>query len=820
MKRTILSATLIFAGLSVACIDAFSAPAMAERQENTAEYAFIGDIRPYSVKMMMSEMLRNPQAAWLDGRQGKLKWNYTTGLELKSFLDVAHRYDLPYAVDYVRDWADTMATDDGKVYGYGIDNYNLDHICPARIYFDLYSMTGERKYRRVLGEIRRQLDTQPRTGSGEFWHKRIYPHQVWLDGLYMALPFYTQYTRRFGPKEDRDSLYRDIVHQFVEAARNTRDPETGLFRHAWDESRSMFWADPATGQSDHAWGRANGWYAAALVDVLDYLPKKDSGRKTLVSQLQYLLSAVRKYADPETGMWYQVLDCPGREGNYLESTCSAMFVYAALKGVRCGYLSPEWREYALEQYGRLVDTFIRQNADGTISMTSCCSVGGLGGKQNRTGDYAYYLSEPVIDNDCKGVGPFIWASLEYEALNNIDYVYDGLCIRNGKAVKEKVVREPAFSGAEGGGMYSKGGKGGRVYTVTTLDDSGEEGSLRWAVEQEGPRIVEFDVEGDIHLRRTLKIEDPYISILGQTAPGAGITIRDHGVYIDTDHVIVRYLRFRMGSGAKDEDDALGARHSDNVIIDHCSISWATDENASFYANSNSTIQWCIISEALNSSVHHKGQHGYGGIWGGRNVTFHHNLIAHNNSRNPRFDHPAVYEADDRLFRRGTVEFVNNIVYNWGMKAIYGGEEGWFNVAGNLFRAGKGTKNIDGRYLEIYTSEETSLIPGSFYISGNWYDIVPVIGGNYLGKKPDFKKIALNEELYRTVTKDSPFPCRIPVRAKPIDSEYKKVLKGAGASKKRDAIDARIVRECRKGTVTFSGSVTGIPGIIDSENDVL
>ena len=820
MKRTILSATLIFAGLSVACIDAFSAPAMAERQENTAEYAFIGDIRPYSVKMMMSEMLRNPQAAWLDGRQGKLKWNYTTGLELKSFLDVAHRYDLPYAVDYVRDWADTMATDDGKVYGYGIDNYNLDHICPARIYFDLYSMTGERKYRRVLGEIRRQLDTQPRTGSGEFWHKRIYPHQVWLDGLYMALPFYTQYTRRFGPKEDRDSLYRDIVRQFVEAARNTRDPETGLFRHAWDESRSMFWADPATGQSDHAWGRANGWYAAALVDVLDYLPKKDPGRKTLVSQLQYLLSAVRKYADPETGMWYQVLDCPGREGNYLESTCSAMFVYAALKGVRCGYLSPEWREYALEQYGRLVDTFIRQNADGTISMTSCCSVGGLGGKQNRAGDYAYYLSEPVIDNDCKGAGPFIWASLEYEALNNIDYVYDGLCIRNGKAVKEKVVREPAFSGAEGGGMYSKGGKGGRVYTVTTLDDSGEEGSLRWAVEQEGPRIVEFDVEGDIHLRRTLKIEDPYISILGQTAPGAGITIRDHGVYIDTDHVIVRYLRFRMGSGAKDEDDALGARHSDNVIIDHCSISWATDENASFYANSNSTIQWCIISEALNSSVHHKGQHGYGGIWGGRNVTFHHNLIAHNNSRNPRFDHPAVYEADDRLFRRGTVEFVNNIVYNWGMKAIYGGEEGWFNVAGNLFRAGKGTKNIDGRYLEIYTSEETSLIPGSFYISGNWYDIVPVIGGNYLGKKPDFKKIALNEELYRTVTKDSPFPCRIPVRAKPIDSEYKKVLKGAGASKKRDAIDARIVRECRKGTVTFSGSVTGIPGIIDSENDVL
>ena len=229
-------------------------------------------------------------------------------------------------------------------------------------------MTGDQKYRRVLREIRKQLDTQPRTGSGEFWHKQIYPHQVWLDGLYMALPFYTQYARRFGPKEDRDSLYRDIVHQFVEAARNTRDPETGLFRHAWDESRSMFWADPSTGQSDHAWGRADGWYAAALVDVLDYLPEKDPGHKVLVQQLEYLLTSVKKYSDPETGMWYQVLDCPGREGNYLESTCSAMFVYAMLKGVRKQYLGPEWREYALSQYNRLVDTFIRENPDGTISL--------------------------------------------------------------------------------------------------------------------------------------------------------------------------------------------------------------------------------------------------------------------------------------------------------------------------------------------------------------------------------------------------------------------------------------------------------------------
>ena len=162
MKRKILSTALVFAGLMIACSDAFPSPARAGVPENGAEYAFIGDIRPYSVKMMMSEMLRNPQATWLDGRQGRLKWNYTTGLELKSFLDVAHRYDLPYAVDYVRDWADTMATDKGKVYGYEMENYNLDHICPARIYFDLYSMTGDQKYRRVLREIRKQLEEQIR----------------------------------------------------------------------------------------------------------------------------------------------------------------------------------------------------------------------------------------------------------------------------------------------------------------------------------------------------------------------------------------------------------------------------------------------------------------------------------------------------------------------------------------------------------------------------------------------------------------------------------------------------------------------------------
>ena len=229
---------------------------------------------PYSVRMMKSEMLRNPDASWLDGRQGKLKWNYTTGLELLSFLDVADRYGLQYAVDYVQDWADRMADEDGNVVTYKKENYNVDHICPGRIYYRLYYDTGEQKYRRVLRKLREQLDTQPRTSEGSFWHKQIYPHQVWLDGLYMAQPFYAEYTKKFSPKAERDSLFSDICNQFDVASRHTFDPATGLFRHAWDESRSMFWADSLTGQSAHAWGRACGWYILALAETIDYLPEK------------------------------------------------------------------------------------------------------------------------------------------------------------------------------------------------------------------------------------------------------------------------------------------------------------------------------------------------------------------------------------------------------------------------------------------------------------------------------------------------------------------------------------------------------------------
>ena len=764
---------------------------------------------PYSVRMIKSEMQRNPDATYLDGRNGVRKWNYTTGLELKSFMDAADRYDLPEVVAYVKEWADTMATEKGKVFGYKKSNYNVDHICPARIYFDLHDMYGDqdKRYRRVTRMIREQIDSQPRTKSGEFWHKQIYPNQVWLDGFYMALPFYAEYTKRYAPKEQRDSLFADIVHQFVAGAENTYDPATGLFRHAWDESKSMFWCDPQTGLSAHAWGRATGWYAIALVEVLDYLPEDHPGYKTLIGQLNYFLEVLPKWADPKTGMWYQVLDCPERKGNYQEATCSIMFTYAFLKGLRKGYIDDSHADYIKGLYQKFIDRFIKENPDGTISMTDCCAVGGLGGKQMRKGDFDYYLSEPIIDNDCKGVGPFIWASLEWEAMNNIDWA------------PEDEDLTVAFKGAEGCGKYSLGGRGGKEYVVTSLADDGSEGTLRHAVEAEGPRIVTFAVSGDIHLTAPLNIENPYLTILGQTAPGEGITLRDHNVYITADHVIMRYLRMRLGSEAKVEADAVGARHCRYLIIDHCSISWATDENASFYNFADATIQWCIISEALNSSVHHKGKHGYGGIWGGRNVSFHHNLFAHNNSRNPRFDHPRLYWNNDLLRYRGTVDFVNNVVYNWGMKAIYGGEEGWFNVRNNYFRPGPATRTLDGEWLDISTSETTSMIPGNFHVSGNRYDVSAVRKGNSEGKLPDYVKITGRQRVYEENSK-KPFAIRVSLPEQDADAAYKAVLRSAGASQKRDALDRRIISEVKKGLALYKGSVTGIPGIIDDEDDVL
>ena len=367
-----------------------------------------------SVQMVKSQMHRCPEATYLDFREGQFKWNYTPGLELRAFLDVYDACGDEAIYDYVHAWYDAAVHEDGTIETYSVDKYSTDLICAGKSLFYFLDKTGEQKYRKAIELLKSQIDSQPRTSEGAFWHKKAYPSQVWLDGVYMAEPFYVEYATRFLEDGERTEAYRDIMNEFTVVAEHTFDPVTKLYRHAWDESRSMFWCDPATGQSQHCWGRALGWYCMALLDVLDWLPEDFSDRAVLVDLLQKICAELPRWADPETGMWYQVLDQPGREGNYLEATCSAMFCYTFLKGVRAGWLDPGLLPYAQSLYDSLVKVFISEDGEGFISLEKCCSVGGLGGKQNRMGDFAYYLSEPVRANDSKGTAPFIWASLEME----------------------------------------------------------------------------------------------------------------------------------------------------------------------------------------------------------------------------------------------------------------------------------------------------------------------------------------------------------------------------------------------------------------------
>lgn len=362
---------------------------------------------------------------------------------------------------------------------------------------------------------------------------------------------------------------------------------------------------------------------------------------------------------------------------------------------------------------------------------------------------------------------------------------------------------PSFPGAEGGGMYTLGGAGGDVYSVTSLEDTYTEGTLRYAIEQIGARTIVFEVSGTIKLTRALKITRGDLTIAGQTAPGDGITIRDYPVVVDADNVIIRFLRFRMGDETATEDDAIGGRRRKNIIIDHCSMSWGTDECASFYDNENFTMQWCLIAESLNRSVHEKGDHGYGGLWGGFNASFHNNLVAHHKSRNPRF-----YGLRDGVLRE-RAELINNVIYNWGENSSYGGEEGEYNIVNNYYKAGPGTLKNRNRIFEAYKIKSY----GTFFIDGNYVDGYPTVtSDNWLGVslKSGGDKNSLKSEFKYVMH---------PVIIKPAEEAYDAVLNHAGMSMHRDAVDARIVEEVKTGTATYGGVWGEGTGIIDSQTDV-
>ncbi|MDR0729467.1 MAG: glycoside hydrolase family 88 protein [Prevotellaceae bacterium] len=363
----------------------------------------------WAVRMADSEMQRAPEAWQLDF-QKKLKWDYTFGLEGMAFIQLSEATGNAKYFHYIEAYADTMINDRGEIRTYKLSNYNIDHLNPGKMLFALYEKTHKEKYKKALELLYSQLKTHPRTSEGGFWHKLRYPHQMWLDGLYMGAPFYAQCIGFF---HEPDSLYDDVINQFVIVAQRTRDPASGLFRHAYDESREQRWADPATGQSAYAWGRAMGWFAMALVDVLDFIPIDHPRRGELIAILNTVAEGAKKYQNPD-GVWYQILDLGGREKNYAEATCSCMFAYALLKATGKGYINASYRETAMKAWEGILNTFVKEDDAGALHLTQCCAVAGLGGDPYRDGSYDYYMSEPVRSNDPKGVGPFIMASLLME----------------------------------------------------------------------------------------------------------------------------------------------------------------------------------------------------------------------------------------------------------------------------------------------------------------------------------------------------------------------------------------------------------------------
>jgi unsaturated rhamnogalacturonyl hydrolase len=351
---------------------------------------------------------------WRDASRNEngepLRWSYEQGVVLKGIEGLWLSTGDGRYFSFIQKGMDNFVNADGTIRTYKAEEYNLDNINCGKILLLLYKVTGQDKYRKAAALLREQLKSHPRTSDGGFWHKKIYPNQMWLDGLYMAEPFYAEYAATF----HEQSAFDDIAKQFILMESHARDPKTGLLYHGWDESKQQRWADPATGHSPNFWDRAMGWYAMALVDTLDYFPRTHPQRAELIAILNRLAKAVAKYQEPKTGLWYQVVDKGSEKGNYLEASGSSMFVYALAKGVRDGYLPFSYLSVAKRGYNGLTSEFIKTDANGQTILDGTVSVAGLGGNPYRDGSYQYYLSEKVVRNDAKGIGAFLMASNEMD----------------------------------------------------------------------------------------------------------------------------------------------------------------------------------------------------------------------------------------------------------------------------------------------------------------------------------------------------------------------------------------------------------------------
>lgn len=339
------------------------------------------------------------------------RWTYDQGVILKGIEGLWYRTGDPKYFNYMQKSMDFFVNDKGEIRTYKLSDYNIDNVLCGRILISLYNVTGKEKYFKAATTLREQLKTQPRTNEGGFWHKKIYPYQMWLDGLYMGEPFYAEYSATFNEPGNFD----DIANQFIWMEKHARDPKTGLLYHGWDESKQQKWANPQTGLSPHFWARAMAWYGMALADVLEFFPAGHPKRDTLVNIFKRFCNAIQKVQDPKTGLWYDIINLPNGKGNYLESSASSMFVCAVAKGVRIGVLPASYLPIAKKGYEGILKQFIETDpATGLTGLKGTVTVSGLGGNPYRDGSYEYYMSEKVITNDPKGVGAFLQASNEME----------------------------------------------------------------------------------------------------------------------------------------------------------------------------------------------------------------------------------------------------------------------------------------------------------------------------------------------------------------------------------------------------------------------
>lgn len=362
--------------------------------------------KPYSSWFADSEMARRPDVYG--------KWDYVSGTVLRGFEEVWRHTGEQKYFDYIKNSLDFVVSEDGSIKGYDAKENNIDEICEGRMLIMLYEETGEEKYKTAAQTVRKQFEHHPRTSEGGFWHKEIYPWQMWLDGLYMGSPFYTEYSKVFKQEKDFD----DVTNQFLLIKKHLYDPNTGLFFHAWDESKKMAWANKETGLSQCFWGRGLGWYAMALVDVLEDLPEDHKDKQKLVAIIDGLATALGKYQDKETGLWWQVLDQGDRYGNYHEGSASSMFVYAIAKAVRMGWIDKSHYKTAKKGFEGLTKYLVIENPNGWLHLTRICRSAGVGGNYSkivRDGSFNYYaFVEPIVIDDGKGTGPFLMASVEIE----------------------------------------------------------------------------------------------------------------------------------------------------------------------------------------------------------------------------------------------------------------------------------------------------------------------------------------------------------------------------------------------------------------------